>query len=277
MVVPYSVATNDVVAAEDVNQYKKILEGSSGYTDTFALKSTAATDFVMTLGDSVGANKLQLKSAAATNVASVDSSGNLILAGGATITGNVAITGTLTSGFAIPTGTIIKYKSATQVFTTNTTYADITATSGNFAFTMAASEVWVVDYWMYVTYGGTGGVKMQLTGPAAPTSVIVTAQAYSLVSDASAGVAAASPLLVAGSYDGAPFHTAGFSGEVIGVNSGSSGTDNVINGSIPTIHIHGFIVNGSTAGAVTLQGAQNSSNSTTTFGVGSHMLAQRLV
>jgi hypothetical protein len=43
-----------------------------------------------------------------------------------------------------------------------------------------------------------------------------------------------------------------------------------------TLHLHVRIINGSTAGTVVLQGAQNSSNSTTTFGVGCYMKAERI-
>lgn len=89
MTVPYSVATGDTVQAADVNQYKKLLEGETGYTTTFALKSTAATNFVITLGDASGTNKISIKDSGGVEVAYIDSdgnfSGNVSLAGGALI------------------------------------------------------------------------------------------------------------------------------------------------------------------------------------------------
>ena len=66
-----------------------------------------------------------------------------------------------------------KYKTATQVFTTSTTFADITASSGTFSFTAEANGIYVARYSLPVTFGGTGGVKLQLTGPASPTLVRV--------------------------------------------------------------------------------------------------------
>lgn len=179
------------------------------------------------------------------------------------------------------TGLTQKYKSATQVFTTTTTFADVTASSGNLAFTAGANEVWRAEWWVYCTAGGTGGVKFQLTGPSAPTAVNVWGQVLAHTNDASASVAAIPPFTAtmysAGSSPASMVVTA-FSTAILGINSGNStGVDNTWHQSVGSMfRIVALIANGSNAGAVTLQAAQNSSNSTTTLGIGSHMIAQRI-
>ena len=154
-----------------------------------------------------------------------------------------------------------KYKTATQVFSTNTTYADITTSSGNFAFPIAANEVWRVRFVLNMTYGGTGGVKLQLTGPAAPTAVFLSGRYLLENSAAAESFWYAAPVISA------------FSTGVVTINSGGGAGTTL---TTYPVEIEGFIQNGTTAGTVTLQGAQNSSNSTTTFGIGSFMKAERV-
>lgn len=166
-----------------------------------------------------------------------------------------------------------KYKTSTQVFTTNTTFADITASSGSFAFAIAASEVWEVDYFLPLSFGGTGGVKLQLTGPAAPTSVAINGTNVIWRTASTTDSKAFNHVL--------PITTVtAFSSSIAAADSVAAavGDDGVYanNGGSVFVHIHACIVNGANAGTVTLQGAQNSSNSTTTFGLGCYMKAQRL-
>ena len=99
MTVPYSVNNDDVVLPADINQYKKILEGETGYTDTFNLVSTTGTDFTIKLSDAAGARKLIIQDSAGVTVASIDSDG--------------AITGSIDVG----TTSLILPKSATPTQT----------------------------------------------------------------------------------------------------------------------------------------------------------------
>lgn len=77
MPTPYSVNDDDVVQPEDVNQFKKVLEGSTGYTDTFVMRSTTGSDFTVILGDTAGVNKFVIKDSANVSQATIDSDGNL--------------------------------------------------------------------------------------------------------------------------------------------------------------------------------------------------------
>lgn len=172
-----------------------------------------------------------------------------------------------------------KYKTASQVFTTNTTFADITASTGTFSFSIAKNEVVYAHYILPLTFGGTGGVKLQLTGPASPTLVDIRAWGPNVIAtgadatyNATYGQAstyllssatAFSSSLLGSSSGGVPFTSYGTAG---------SFTGGLVNG---TYEVKAFIVNGSTAGTVTLQGAQASSNSTTTFGSGCSMVVNR--
>lgn len=178
------------------------------------------------------------------------------------------------------TGVTKNYKSATQVFTTNTTFADITGAKGaTFAFAIGVNEVWRVRYVVQVSFGGTGGVKLQLTGPAAPTAVAIIATApiqlrdsttASMISPASgtAQSAAFVPLAVTTAFS-TPF--ANYS------SSNSATTDQYgLDLNRTWIFVDAIIANGANAGSVVLQGAQNSSNSTTTFGLGCSLKAERI-
>lgn len=176
-----------------------------------------------------------------------------------------------------------KYKTSTQVFTTNTTFADITAASGNFAFAIAANEVWGVDFFLPLTFGGAGGAKLQLTGPAAPTAVFAEAFVDLLkrTGEDSGAVVRWQRLMrervgTATAFSSSIMAVDSESGsEIVGSNIGFS-TDRTLPTSGVTVHLRALIQNGANAGTVTLQGAQNSSNSTTTFGLGCFMKAQRL-
>lgn len=162
---------------------------------------------------------------------------------------------------------IVKYKSATQVFTTTTTLADVTASNGNFAFYAGASEVWIAQYYIPLAFGGTGGVKFQITGPAAPTAVTITGNRTVAIT-ADAGVTVADAAFTA---------VTSFAADIAaGDSNGSPGAGSYSSAVATAITINLLLRNGATAGIVTLQAAQNSSNSTTTLGLGSLMKAQRI-
>ena len=152
---------------------------------------------------------------------------------------------------------LLAYKTSTQVFTTNITFADVTAqaggSGGNMAFAIAASEAVVARFVIPVTFGGTGGVKFQLTGPSSPTVVNATAH-FPVTSLATTGLTST---------------VTSFSSAIMSRDT----TSQMIAG---TVYIDVLIVNGSTAGTVTLQAAQDNANSTTTLAVGSYMTVRRL-
>lgn len=164
----------------------------------------------------------------------------------------------------------LRYKTATQQFTTDTTFADVVAANGTlkFSFAIAPSGIWIVDYWIAMAFGGTGGAKFQLTGPAAPVGVNITGWYDATQSlEPFPAVKAFTPVTA--------FSTA--------INSQAS---NTIAAGAPSvypsnalganIHIHAVILNGTTAGAVVLQAAQNNANSTLTLGLGSYMSAVKV-
>jgi hypothetical protein len=163
----------------------------------------------------------------------------------------------------VPTQEAIRYKTATQVFTADTTFADITASSGNMAFSIAAGETVQARFLLPVTVTGTGGLKLQLTGPAGPTLVRVDGVRPSVFNDGGGVVVNPSLLQVSATA---------FSSSIVAVDSGGTTNGNWVNG---TVELDVLIVNGSTAGTVTLQGAQNSANGTTTFAIGCRMFVTR--
>lgn len=165
-----------------------------------------------------------------------------------------------------PFPVVTKYKSSTQVFTTDTAFADVTAASGTFSFTCGASEVWMAEYYIPVSFGGTGGVKFQLTGPSAPTSVNITGL-YGNVGGGAATEGVEEPFTA----------VTAFSSNIAAADSAAIISAGVYNNTVPClVIIRAVIINGTTSGTVTLQSAQNSSNSTTTLGLGTTMIARRL-
>lgn len=308
------VTAGSEASIDDLNQIIDLLQGTSGFTEAFLLRCATSSDFKVRLSDAAGARRFEIQDSAGTAQAYVDSDGNLT-ATGLTLSGSFVLPqgaaaaptaegsiawdtddnllkigdGATTQTFypgAIPTAVTLsgltkKYKTATQVFSTNTTYADVTASSGNMAFSIGASEVWLAEWLIMCTAGGTGGVKFQLTGPSAPTAVNIVGQVLLHTNDASASTAAIPPFLStsysAGSTPASMLVTS-FSSSIMGINSGNStGVDNTWHQSVGSpMRIVALIINGSNAGTVTLQAAQNSSNSTTTLGIGSWMRAERI-
>lgn len=179
---------------------------------------------------------------------------------------------------AVPQPTV-KYKTATQVRTTDTAYVDVIAagTPATMSFSIGASEVWEADYWLpNILFGGTGGVKFQITGPAAPTNVDITGTRTLLVSTSttdnlSQNLVIPIPGVTAFSTDiGAASSTATTTTADAGKYYGPSVASPAV------LNIKLRVINGTTAGTVTLQVAQNSSNSTTTLGIGGIMNARRI-
>lgn len=75
MTLLYSVAAGDAIQAADVNQFKNMLEGASGYTSTFVLVSTTGANFIVKMGDAAGATKFALQDSAGVEQWSVNSDG----------------------------------------------------------------------------------------------------------------------------------------------------------------------------------------------------------
>lgn len=159
---------------------------------------------------------------------------------------------------------VVKVKSATQVFTTNTTYADVAASTGTFSFAIGANERWTVDVYIPLTFGGTGGAKFQFTGPAAPTSVAVNGE-YGNAAAGDPGYVTQIAVVTA------------FSSDINSKASSTASASTYLNaGPSSFIHLKAVINNGANAGTVTLQAAQNNSSTTSTLGIGSVMVAQKV-
>ena len=172
------------------------------------------------------------------------------------------------------------HKAAAQTFTTDTTFADVTAaTGGTFSFYAEANGIYLIEASVPVTYGGTGGIKMQATGPAAPTLVRFDAFGYALSqqtldsnNDTEKEVSAWAPIGSA----------TAFSSSFVALNTpavSSGGATGTLSGLLATggpIRIVGIVVNGASAGLVTLQAAQNSANSTTSLGIGTQWKVERV-
>lgn len=181
-----------------------------------------------------------------------------------------------------PPSELVAYKTSTQVFTTNTTFADVTASaggvSGSMAFSIAANEVWEARFIIPVSFGGTGGLKLQLTGPAAPTAVRVSGSYTAHVYDSVGGALTSPPRSLPAQLAGATAFSSSFlAKDSAAEGAGSAQSGNLNNSSESLVVVDVFIANGANAGTVALQAAQNSSNSTTTLAIGTRMTARRLV
>lgn len=163
-----------------------------------------------------------------------------------------------TRTFSRTPNSVLRHKSATQAFAATTTYADVTAVQGSMAFAIKASEVWHVRFRIPISISGTGGIKLQLTGPTSPT--LVSSQAKYGQADTVTAVRGTGVI-------------SGFSTTILGLNS--TGSPQIVADSV--IDLDSLIINGANAGAVTLQAAQNSSNGTTNLLGGTVMRAERLV
>lgn len=161
--------------------------------------------------------------------------------------------------------TYYKVKTAAQSWVATTTYADVTASSGNMGFSIAASEAWEVEWLIYVSTAVAGGFKFQITGPASPTTVQAGVGYQSNDYDGTTGQAR-------GWVENLAAGTA-FSSNLVFVGGGAGNSDNQRAGGV---RISALIVNGANAGTVTLQCAQGSASGTTTIDR-ARMFARRLI
>ena len=262
--------TGDLLYASAANILARLGIGSTGQSLTVAggLASWAAspTSVLTTTGD-------VLYASAANTLArlGVGSSSQVL-----TVSGGLPTWAAPAAG-----GPTVKYKSAAQTFTSNTTYADVTASSGNLAFSIGANEAWHVTWTIYCTAaGGNGGAKFQVTGPASPVQVKFSGILMQNF-DAPTGVAVIPPLGYTSYSTGsspASMQSTSFSSQIMGMNSGNStGIDNVWHANISTAFtITGLVVSGSTSGTVTLQAAQNQSSADAlSLAIGSFMVATK--
>lgn len=167
----------------------------------------------------------------------------------------------------VPWPFVSKYKTATQAIAASTAFVDvITAGGGVAAFYAEASAVYEAYFYVPVTFTTTGGLKLQVTGPALPTSVSITG-----TRDASDGTSSAnnSRAFAEVTAFSTPFANADAAAAVP-----ADGT--YINSAPATVSVRVVLRNGINAGLVTLQVAQNSAAGTTTLGLGTLMSAKRI-
>ena len=160
---------------------------------------------------------------------------------------------------------VLNYITATQALT-DTTFVDVIGTSpATFTFSAVASGVYVAEYYLPVTFSGTGGLKVQFTTPSSPTANSLSFEAALTVNVSTTDNLGASIMRPVGSL------SANSSTTIVTADAGTyytSGTH--------VVKIHMLYQNGVNAGSVTLQAAQNSDNGTTTLSVGGTMRVERI-
>jgi len=87
----YEVNDGDTALGADVNQYKDALEGAS--SQQYALKQLVGADFSIQMATSNGSDKVSFLDSSQVEVASIDSDGDLAVAGTASITGALTLDG----------------------------------------------------------------------------------------------------------------------------------------------------------------------------------------
>lgn len=282
-----SVSDGNAAAASDLNQYKNALEGAA--TSTWLLKAATTTHFQIQLADNAGSYELKVLDSDGAAVARIDSNGNLTLSGSfspstlvlptsaspnQTAEGSVfwdsnddnLTIGDGTSRKTFYPGRASQYKSKTsaQNFTT-TTYATVTAASGNVQFAVEANKDYIIDLDFYISaYGtaGSGGLKVQLTFPTTPTLVQAIGSAPYEAQDGTA------PGLDAKQYPFANSATSGTTLELIALNAVNPSTADGLQ--VGWFKARILVRNGTTAGDVVLQAAQNTAAGTSTI---SHVIA----
>lgn len=296
MTAPVRVVTGDTAVANDLNQLIDLLEGASSLTEAFKLVSSTGENFIIKLADAAGVRKFSIQDSAGVEVASIDSdgaalftsvssSGTLVLptstSPAQTVDGqivwdsddNVITVGdgasrkTFFYGEVLPLKVVAKYTAATQTVSASTAFVDAIAVGSpaTLSFSVAANEIWQCRYRLRHTFTGTGGLKLQITGPSAPTAVRITGTG----NVANDGTVPDQPqAFVATTAFSTPF--AAFNAAA-GTTGNYNTTDN--NG---FFDIDLLLINGANAGPVTLQLAQNSANGTTVMQIGSHLRATRL-
>lgn len=150
----------------------------------------------------------------------------------------------------------------------STTFTPVTDGTNALSFNGEAGTRYRVRVLLPVTYGGTGGLKLQFTGPAGspvlridaivPSGVQQGADAGTNVEDAFTHV-----------FNVQVTSAAGFSSAFISMNSAAA--DNVPFLVAGVVRVDAEISLGTAAGTIALEAAQNSANSTTTIGTGARL------
>lgn len=167
--------------------------------------------------------------------------------------------------------TLTKVATATQTFSASTTLVDVisSGTPATMGFAIGASEIWHAKARIRVTYTGTGGIKFQFSGPAAPTAVRITGHRNVVNLEGSTDLVRtfAEPFTVVTAF-AADFCAANAAAGTVDLHH--TGDNNGF------IEIDLIVINGANAGNVVLQSAQNSANGTSVIQIGSWFEAQRI-
>ena len=122
-------------------------------------------------------------------------------------------------------------KSTAQAFTSNVTLATVGLTSP-----IAAGQVQKIRAWIPITVGATGGVRVQVVVPAAPTTFVATYKVVNTVAPSITPSAQTTSTVVTSALANAGTHF---------------------------LEVEAYILNGTTAGNVDIQIAQNTSDALT--------------
>lgn len=168
-------------------------------------------------------------------------------------------------------GATWKYNTADQTVSASTSFVDVTASSGTFAYAVAASDVIVVQAWLPMTFTSTGGAKFQFTGPASPTRVDINIMPP--LTAAGAGLTPLALYMAPAVSTGAAFSST-FGSRAAGSLSGSNFA--YTNDNATWIFIYAVIKNGATPGTVTLQYAQTAGSGTAVINNGAAISFQKI-
>ena len=80
-----SVSAGNEVQAANINQYKEHLEGGSGKTVTYLLRTTSGADFTVVLGGNGTSRKLTVKDSDNSEIFKIDADGNVTVGGSLTV------------------------------------------------------------------------------------------------------------------------------------------------------------------------------------------------
>lgn len=177
-----------------------------------------------------------------------------------------------------------KYVVTNQVITASTVFVDVVAsgTPATMSFVAGANQIYAITLRLLLSYSTTGGFKLQLTGPAAPTRIIQSSLHMYLKETAIGGSATpywSRGFLISGAPSPITLATAFFASDsaanlVERLDSATVPTEGawVASGNVFEFRILYF--NGANAGTVTVQVAQNSAAGTSTVSADSSMVAQ---
>lgn len=87
MATPTRVVDGVKAAANDVNQLIDLLEGAAGLTESYLLIATPGADIILRMSDAAAARKVKFQDSASADVWTVDSDGNMVVAGSMTLSG----------------------------------------------------------------------------------------------------------------------------------------------------------------------------------------------